>query len=85
MLVPALLPLCMSDNPARAITASGSVILAVAAVGLHLAAMLVMTGAIASGVCRGVSRFPRLLSGSTPRHGWTAALAVGGGLLMTWP
>jgi hypothetical protein len=52
MLVPALFPLCMGDAPAR-ISASGSLALALAAVGVHTAAMLAVTGAIASGVCRG--------------------------------
>lgn len=53
MLVPALIPLCMGDTPAREITASGSLMLAFAAVGVHTAAMLVVTGLVASGVCRG--------------------------------
>jgi len=82
MLVPALVPLCMSDLPARAITASGSLVLALAAVGVHMAAMLVTTGVIATGVCRGVRMHPRLLSSAALRHAWTAALAVAGGLLM---
>ena len=38
----------MSDTPAREITASGSLTLALAAVGVHMAAMLVTTGAIAT-------------------------------------
>jgi len=82
MLVPALVPLCLADNPAREITASGSLILALAAVGVHTAAMLVTTGVIATGVCRGVAMHPRLLSGTAPRQAWTAALAVTGVLLM---
>lgn len=53
MLVPALVPLCMGAGPAREITASGSLTLALAAVGVHTAAMLAVTGVIASGVCRG--------------------------------
>ncbi|MET3382402.1 MULTISPECIES: hypothetical protein [Variovorax] len=54
MLVPALIPLCMGDAPAaREITASGSLMLALAAVGVHTAAMLGVTGMIATGVCRG--------------------------------
>lgn len=54
MLVPALIPLCMGDAPAaREITASGSLMLALAAVGVHTAAMLGVTGVIATGVCRG--------------------------------
>jgi len=83
MLVPALVPLCMSGLPAREITASGSLVLALAAVGVHMAAMLVTTGAIAIGVCRGVTMHPRLLSGITLRRAWTAALVVTGALLMT--
>jgi hypothetical protein len=82
MLVPALVPLCLADNPAREITASGSPVLAGAAVGVHTAAMLVTTGVIATGVCRGVAMHPRLLGGRSPRQAWTAALAVTGVLLM---
>jgi cytochrome bd-type quinol oxidase subunit 2 len=52
MLVPALIPLCLSDTPAREITASGSITLALAAVGLHTAAMLTVTGVIAAVACR---------------------------------
>jgi hypothetical protein len=61
MLVPALIPLCMGDTPAREITSSGSLTLALAAVGVHTAAMLVVTGAIATGVCRGVDAGAGLL------------------------
>ena len=72
MLVPALVPLCLADNPAREITASGSLVLALAAVGVHTAAMLVTTGVIATGVCRGL----RFVSAATCqvcdlRPGWT--------------
>lgn len=82
MLVPALVPLCLADIPAREITASGSLVLALAAVGVHTAAMLATTGAIAGGVCRGVALHPRLLSGPLPRQAWNGALAVTGLLLM---
>lgn len=82
MLVPALVPLCMSDAPARAITASGSLVPALAAVGVHLVAMLITTGAIATGVCRGIALHPRLLRGAALRQAWTAALAVTGALLL---
>jgi len=54
-LVPALVPLCLSNSPAREITASGSLLLALAAVIVHMAAMLAVTGVaglIAAGVCR---------------------------------
>ena len=55
MLVPALIPLCLSDTPAREITASGSMVMALAAVGVHTAAMLAVTGAIAVVACRGIN------------------------------
>lgn len=50
MLVPALIPLCLSASPAREITATGSLTLALAAVALHMAVMLAVTGVLASGV-----------------------------------
>ncbi|HEY3059866.1 MAG TPA: hypothetical protein VGL99_12910 [Chloroflexota bacterium] len=61
MLVPALIPLCMGDASAREITASGSLTLALAAVGVHTAAMLAVTGVIATGVCRGFDAGARIL------------------------
>jgi hypothetical protein len=61
MLVPALVPLCLADAPAREITASGSLALALTAVGVHTAAMLAVTGVIASGVCSGLDAVTRLL------------------------
>ncbi len=59
MLVPALIPLCIANSPAREITASGSWALALAAVGVHMAAMLAVVGVMACGVCRGWERFLR--------------------------
>ena len=53
MLVPVLMPLCTGNAHAGEITASGSLMLALAAVGVHTAAMLAVTGLIAIGVCRG--------------------------------
>lgn len=82
MLIPALVPLCMSDTPAREITASGSVGLALAAIAVHLGAMLVTTGVIATGVCRGLALRPDLLSGVALRHAWTAMQAVTGAWLI---
>ena len=67
MLVPALIPLCMADSPAREITASGSLTLALAAVCVHTAAMLAVTGVIATGVCRGLDTFTRLFRSPKPK------------------
>jgi len=55
MLVPALVPLCMGDASTRGLTASGSLMLALAAVGVHTAAMLAVTGVIAIGVAAGLT------------------------------
>jgi hypothetical protein len=52
MLVPAFVPLCLSASPAREITASGSLALALAAVTVHMAAMLAVTAVVALGVGR---------------------------------
>lgn len=61
MLAPALIPFCMGDAPAREMTASGALTLALAAVGVHTAAMLAVTGVIAFGVCRGFDAGASLL------------------------
>lgn len=82
MLVPAMGAICMSDSPASAITASGSVVLALVAVAVHLAAMLATTGVVAAGVCRGVAWVPSLARSALLRHLWTGALAATGGALM---
>jgi hypothetical protein len=54
MLVPALVPLCIGEASVRNITASGSLLLALAAVLVHMAAMLAVTGVMATGACRGL-------------------------------
>jgi hypothetical protein len=84
MLVPALVPLCLAGDPAREITASGSLALALAAVGVHTAAMLATTGLIATGVCRGLALQPRLRHGPAPGLIWTATLCITGVMLMTF-
>lgn len=54
MLVPALIPLCVTGTsvPAASASASGSLTLAIAAVGVHTAAMLGAGGVAASLACR---------------------------------
>jgi uncharacterized membrane protein len=54
MLVPALIPICIGDAATHRITASDSLMLALAAIGVHTAAMLAVTGLVAAGVCRGL-------------------------------
>ena len=77
MLVPVLMPLCMGNAATREITASGSLMLALAAVGVHTAAMLAVTSVIAIGVCRGFDSWASLLrSLSTQAKGKAYKLAV---------
>ncbi|HSC64402.1 MAG TPA: hypothetical protein VLD35_12245 [Caldimonas sp.] len=72
MLIPALVPLCAGGAAARATSTSGAIAVALAAVGAHTAAMLLTTGAVATGVCRAVAlvRRPRLVpaAASAPRR-----------------
>jgi hypothetical protein len=82
MLVPVLIPLCLAASPAGELTASGSLPIALAAVGVHTAAMLAVTLAIAvlvyewlglSFLRRGWINFDII---------WTAALAITGVILI---
>lgn len=61
MLVPALIPLCAGNASVPELAASGP--LALAAVGVHTAAMLAVTRMNTTGVCRGFDAGARLLSG----------------------
>jgi len=54
MLVPALVPLCAGEASLAGMDGLGPLALAFAALVLHTAAMLAVTGLVASGVCRGV-------------------------------
>ena len=82
MLVPVLIPLCLAASPARELTASGSIPVSLAAVGVHTLAMLAVTGAIAVVVYewlglaflrRGWVNVDRL---------WTLALIAAGAILI---
>ncbi len=61
MMLPALMPLCVADVPGAEIRASGSLAAVIAAVGVHTAAMLAVTGLIATGVCGSVEAARRFL------------------------
>ena len=74
MLVPALMPLCLSGSPAREITATGSLALALAALAVHMAALLGVTGATAALARRGLGLARRSASQGgcmpAPTFGW---------------
>jgi hypothetical protein len=87
MLVPALVPLCAGGALAGALKTPGSspLTLAVAAVAVHTAAMLFVTGVLATGVCRGVRAHRCARPSAIERWVWTVALAVAGAGFMTLP
>ncbi|HVY04635.1 MAG TPA: hypothetical protein VHB46_01540 [Burkholderiales bacterium] len=60
MLVPALFALCRGNPTAGDIAGSGQLSTAIAAVVVHTAAMLIVTGLIASGFCRATSLTKKL-------------------------
>ena len=69
VLVPALVPLCAGDASVQAFTGSAPLALALAALGIHTAAMLVVTGMLATGACQGFDVGVRLLRRFRPgRH-----------------
>ncbi|MGH6640499.1 MAG: hypothetical protein ACREBY_18100, partial [Polaromonas sp.] len=68
MLVPALIPLCAGNASILGMAESGPLTLALAAVGVHTAAMLAVTGLIATGVCRGFDAGARLLGSRLQRR-----------------
>jgi hypothetical protein len=47
MLVPALIPLCLADTPAKELVEGGSLLIAMTAISVHALAMLMVTGVIA--------------------------------------
>jgi hypothetical protein len=82
LLVPAPLPMCLDGGAQPAVAISTSLMPALAAVTLHTAAMLLTTGAIASGVCRSLALHPRGLGDMALRKLWPTVLAITGALLM---
>ena len=59
MLVPALMPLCGARAATGDIGASGPLTLAIAAIGVHTAAMLAVTGLVSIAACLAVALLRR--------------------------
>jgi hypothetical protein len=59
LLVPALFSLCVVDASAADSSTAGSLLQALAVIGVHTGAMLVVSGVMATGVCRGFAAFAR--------------------------
>jgi len=73
MLVPALMPLCIGAAPSGDTFAMGPLALALVAVGVHGAAMLAVTGLLASGACRGYDTAAGWLRRLLKRVAWWCA------------
>ncbi len=82
MLLPALMPLCLSQGPMAEITATGSAAIVLAAVTVHTLAMLLMTGTIAMLVYEWIGLAVLRSAWINLDLIWTAALAATGLLLI---
>ncbi|HEX7073767.1 MAG TPA: hypothetical protein VF226_06965 [Hyphomicrobiaceae bacterium] len=82
MLLPALMPLCLSGSPAREITAAGSAPIVLAAVAVHTLSMLAVTGAVAVSVYEWIGLAILRSTWINLDLLWAAALAVTGLLLV---
>ena len=82
MMLPALIPLCLSGSPFGEIAAQGTAITALAAVGIHTAAMLAVTGVIAVAVHEWLGL--AILRSAWVNFDliWTAGLAIAGLILL---
>ncbi len=81
MLVPAMMPLCLSGSPAQDIS-MGSLPMALAAVGVHSGVMLAVTAAIAFAVYRWIGLSILRTAWINTDLLWTGALAITGLFLL---
>jgi hypothetical protein len=81
MILPAMIPLCLASSSAGETRASGPAATALAAVAVHTAAMLVVTGAVAVIVYEWVGLSILRTAWLNPDLLWTGALA-GTGLVL---
>jgi hypothetical protein len=82
MLLPALIPLCLSSFPGHEITAGGSFAMTLAAVGVHSGAMLAVTGLVAIVVYEWVGLAMLRTAWLNVDLVWTAALVTTGIFLL---
>lgn len=82
MLVPAIIPLCLGAGPVRELTLAGSLPVSLAAIGVHMAAMLVVTGAIAALVYEWLGLGVLRKGWINLDYLWTAALVITGVVLI---
>lgn len=78
ILLPTLGPMCASGDAAAP---GGPLALALAMAAVHLAAMLLVVAAVATGVARGLAALSSWAGARAVRHGWTASLGIAGAIL----
>jgi hypothetical protein len=84
MLLPVVVPLCLSGTPAGEITAQGSIGTALAALGVHTAAMLAVIAAISLLVYDRIGLEFLRRGWINLDYIWSAALVASGTLLIAW-
>ncbi len=82
MLVPVIIPLCLAASPAKELTAAGSLPVSLAAVGVHMASMLAITGIIAFIVYEWIGLAFLRRGWFNVDLIWTAALVIAGIILI---
>ncbi|BCH22044.1 hypothetical protein [Mesorhizobium sp. L-8-3] len=84
MLLPVVMPLCLSGTPAAGITAQASIGTAFAALGVHTGAMLAVIAAISVLVYEWLGLEFLRRSWINLDYLWSAALVASGALLVVW-
>lgn len=82
MLIPVVLPMCLSGTPGADLLTAGSARIALGAIGVHMASMLVVTGAIAAAVYGWLGTGVLRRAWLNVDRLWTGGLAVAGVVLL---
>jgi len=82
MLVPALMPICLSGTPSQALTVTGSILVGIAALGVHTGAMLATIGLVSIAVYEWIGLAFLRSHWINFDLVWIAALSLGGALLL---
>jgi len=82
MLIPVLMPICLSGTPSQALTVTGSIPVGIAALGVHTGAMLATIGLVSIAVYEWIGLAFLRSHWINFDLVWIAALSLGGALLM---
>jgi len=82
MLIPVLMPICLSGTPSQALTVTGSIPIGIAALGVHTGAMLATIGLVSIAVYEWIGLAFLRSHWINFDLVWIAALSLGGALLL---